>query len=189
MKDSCVSAWGKGVTCLMTLITWPLVLEASAIYHVRLNTTEFVGTARHLTFDFVSGAAPLNFARISDFTTDGRRGRGAARGGPVSGGLIDGVGPAFATVDDFSFYNQLIVPMDSVGTQSSFDLELSERVAASSVTPDAFAFFFANSDEAAAFPTVDPFGTNSLFAIDVNGQPGGDLSVFAPMRWFCPDSC
>jgi hypothetical protein len=86
---------------------------AATLYRVRVNTSEFTGTAHRLALDWVSGGSPINSARIASLL---------------------------------------------------------------------------NPDDAFPFVTVDPLGANALFAIDVTGQSGGDLNVFAPMRFVPPDT-
>jgi hypothetical protein len=175
---------------LLALMSLVLIspAQSSTLYHVILNTTEFVGTHRRLAFDWVSPAAPNNSAQIALFATDGRRGESLVQGGPAFGGLLDGIGSLGATLRDSSFFGQLVIPLDSTGTSVTFDVGTSENAVASGVMPDQLSFFFLNSDESFAFPTVDRFGTNSLFALDVIGQSGGDLFVFAPMEFIPPDT-
>jgi hypothetical protein len=69
----------------------------------------------------------------------------------------------------------------------TFDVGATEGTPAGDV-PEGLSFFFLNADDTFAFPTVDPLGANALFAIDVTGQSGGDLSVFSPMQFIAPDS-
>jgi hypothetical protein len=169
-------------------LTWTGTLEASTIYRVELNTAQFVGTPRRLTFDWVATGVPSNIAKVARFVTDGRRGQGLFLGGPVSGGLLDGVGPLAATLRDSAFLSQLMVPLDSAGMSVTFDVGASEIALVGQVEPNELSFYFLNSDDSYAFLTVDPFGTNCLFAIGVNGQSGGDLFVFAPMEFVPPDT-
>jgi hypothetical protein len=169
-------------------LTWADTLEASTIYRVELNTAEFVGTPRRLAFDWVATAAPSNIAKVARFVTDGRRGQSLFQGGPVSGGLLDGVGALAATLRDSAFLSQLVVPLDSTGLSVTFDVGTSENAPVGQAEPNQFSFYFLNPDDSYAFPTVDRFGTNCLFAIDVSGQIGGDLFVFAPMEFVPPDT-
>jgi hypothetical protein len=86
------------------------------------------------------------------------------------------------------FYNRLSVPFDSLGTSVAFAVQLPEPGSAPTGIPDELSFFYLADSVNAAFPTADPLGTNALFAIDVTGQSGGDLSVFAPMQFVPPDT-
>jgi len=176
---------GCGILAAMG-ISSPAV--ATTLYRVRLNTAEFTGTARWLALDWISGGSSINSARIASLVADGRRGRSRFQGGPVFGGLADGVGPPVATLQDSSFYNQLVLPVDSMGTFAGFDIGTSENVTAGEMVRDELSFYFLNPDDLFPFGTADPLGANALFAIDVTGQSGGDLSVFAPMRFVPPDT-
>ena len=180
-----VSAVGSA---LVTLAVLPLGTGGATVYRVRLNTSEFTGTARLLAFDWISAGSPLNFARVANFATDAKRGPSVVQGGPISGGLVDGGGPLAATLLDSSFYNQLLIPLDSTGTLVAFDVGTSESAAAAEQMPEELSFFFLSPDETFPFQTVDRLDANALFAIDVTGQSGGDLSVFAPMQFVPPDT-
>jgi hypothetical protein len=167
-------------------LTWAGALGASTIYRVELNTAQFAGTPRRLAFDWVATAAPSNIAKVARLVTDGRRGQSMFLGGPVSGGLLDGVGPLAASLRDSAFMSQLVVPLDSAGLSVTFDVGASENAPEGQVGPNQLSFYFLNPDDSYPFPTVDPSGANCLFAIDVNGQSGGDLFVFAPMEFVPP---
>ena len=101
-------------------LTWAGALGASTIYRVELNTAQFAGTPRRLAFDWVATAAPSNIAKVARLVTDGRRGQSMFLGGPVSGGLLDGVGPLAASLRDSAFMSQLVVPLDSAGLSVTF---------------------------------------------------------------------
>ena len=109
-------------------------------------------------------------------------------GGPVRGHLLANVNPAPRTVvgNDF-FFNSLSVPFDSLGTTVTFALQLPEPSPPEGL-PDEMSFFYLGDDGTPAFHTLDPLGTDALFAVCVTGMSGGDLSVFTPMTFVPPDS-
>ena len=82
--------------------------------------------------------------------------------------------------------HQLSVPFVALGSSVIFSVQLPEPTP--SGVPDEMAFFYLADSVTAAFPTADPLGTSALFAIDVTGQSGGDLSVFPPMQFVPPDT-
>src|SRR5262245_65969720 len=68
-------------------------VRATTVYHVRLDTSEFAGTARRLTLDWVALSPPRNHARVANLATDASRGKVIFRGGTISGRLVGAGGP------------------------------------------------------------------------------------------------
>lgn len=171
------------------------VSAAATHYNVRLNTTERLGQRARMAFDFTSNTSIADSLEVINFTHDGKAkpsstpGIDYFEGGPVYGDLLEGASPSPRTVIASGFfYNQLSVPFDSLGASVSFAVQLPEPGSAPAGIPDQMSFFYLADSVTAAFPTADPFGANALFAIDVTGQTGGDLSVFAPMQFVPPDT-
>src|SRR5262245_4737689 len=170
--------------------------EAQAVthYNVRLNTTARLGQVALLTFDLTSHGPAPDTLEIVSFGYDGKTrpiaspGLSYFEGGPVRGHLLANVNPAPRTVigNDF-FFNSLGVPFDSLGTAVTFGLQLPEPSPPEGL-PDEMSFFYLGDDGMPAFHTLDPLGTDALFAVCVTGEPGGDLSVFTPMTFVPPDS-
>jgi hypothetical protein len=184
----------------LSLITgcWGLITsrcQATTLYHVRLKTEARVGQQAQVAFDFTSDHSAADSVEILNFSHDGKTapiisvGTTTVEGGLVRGDLLLGSNPAARTIvgNDF-FYNQLRVPFDSLGTSIDFDLRLPEPSVAPAGVPDEMALFYVADDRTPAFPTLDPLGTDALFAVCVTGASGGDLSVFAPMRFVPPDT-
>jgi hypothetical protein len=123
-------------------------------------------------------------------THDGRSRAVEFVGGPASGTLLQALAPTDTVrLADDSFFNQLAVPFDSLGTYIRFNLEVSETTGSPSpVPPDAVAFLLINSASGAAIPSADPFGSNALFGATVTGMSGGELEVFSPMSFVAPDT-
>src|SRR5882762_9202082 len=173
-----------------------LVGEAQAVthYNVRLNTSARLGQVALLAFDLASCGPIPDTLEIHNFSHDGKTrpiatpGSTYFEGGPVRGHLLANVNPAPRTVigNDF-FYNQLTVPFDSLGTTITFALQLPEPSPPQGL-PDEMSFFYLGEDATPAFHTLDPLGTDALFAVCVTGMAGGDLAVFAPMRFIPPDT-
>jgi hypothetical protein len=67
-------------------------------------------------------------------------------------------------------------------------IDLTEVAPTSHAVPDELAMYLLNRRMGQAYPTADDAETNALFAIDASGASGGELSVFAPMRFAAPDS-
>ena len=168
---------------------------AATRYHVRINTTGRLGQAAQMVFDFTSGEVSPDSLEIQDFAHNGTMGAIAVpgfsnyEGGPVRGDLLDGLNPAPRTVigNDF-FYGRLVVPFNALGTATTFAFQLPEPSPPPSAIPDQVAFYFFRANGLTSFVTGDPLGTDALFAVDVTGGAGGDLSVFSPMTFIPPDT-
>lgn len=114
-----------------------------------------------LAFDLIAGSpAPGDTVTISDFTTDGAFGS-SSQSGSVGGTLA----PGPLTLADTSFFNEWLQSV-TYGTTISFQLVIGGNVP--SGIPDSFSFYLLDSDRN-PFPTSDPTGADSLFAIDLNG--------------------
>jgi hypothetical protein len=171
------------------------VSRATTRYNVMLNTTERPGQPAWMTFDLISSGNLGDSLEVLAFAHDGRArpismpGLTYFEGGPVDGDLYLGQNPAARTVmGNQFFFNTLSVPFDSLGSFVAFAVQLPEPSPAPGGIPDQAAFFYFADSVTAVFVTTDPLGTNALFAIDVTGQAGGDLSVFAPMQFVPPDT-
>lgn len=178
------------VCCLLALpVTACGKALAGTHYELRMNLTEFTSDSLKLAFDFTSPGDSNNTVSILSFRHDGRVGHAEHEGGPISGGLVDGTSPQDqARIGDGFFFNEIELPLDSVGIAVSAALEITEVAPNAGGAPDELAFFVLNRNETFAFTTVDPDGANSLFTVDVTGMPGGDLTVFAPMEFVAPDT-
>jgi hypothetical protein len=160
-----------------------------------LSTSERLGQPARMTFDLISSGNVGDSLEVPGFAHDGTArpismpGITYFEGGPVNGDLYLGQNPAARTVmGNQLFHNTLSVPFDSLGTFVAFAVQLPEPSPAPDGIPDGAAFFYFADSVTAAFVTTDPLGTNALFAIDVTGQAGGELSVFAPMQFVPPDT-
>lgn len=194
MRGSCRGVL-SGLTLLALAATTMSVPESGATttYHVRLDTSARTGLKARLAFDFTG--AQFNFLQILDFQHDGRFGQPETAGGLVTGDLVLGLNPSYFSnmshqgPDGSDFYfTSLIVNFDSLGTTVSFAVDLSEFGFFPTLPLDELAVSVLGTTDQSLFDTADPLGANALFALDINGVPGGDLTVFAPMTFVAPDS-
>jgi hypothetical protein len=128
-----------------------------------------------MAFGFIDGdGAVNNTVTLGDFATDGALGLATVTGG-VAGSL-----PGAVVLDDTGFFSELLQGID-LGTRISFTLDYTESFAGG--FPDQFAFFLLDNDAITPFlplfGTTDPTGAGALFAIDLDGNPGGVPSVYA----------
>jgi len=141
-----------------------LVVECHALttYSVSIDSTALSGQNGKLAFDLTGGDAAVanNTATVGSFVTDGTLGNSAG----------------FALTDT-DFFNEVLRDI-TFGTSLSFTLNLSENNTAPGF--DQFSFFLLNTaDFLPLFDTTDPLGAGALFAIDLNGTPGGNVGIFA----------
>ncbi len=150
--------------CLLALLFCGFAVQSHAltVYTVSINSTALSGQTGTLAFDLINGdaAAANNTATISSLTTNGTLGNAMG----------------FALTDT-DFFNEVLRDI-TFGTSLSFTLQLTENRVAPGV--DQFSFFLLNAaGSMPLFATSDPLGASSLFAIDISGQAGGDVSTFS----------
>src|SRR5262245_53907216 len=70
----------------------------------------------------------------------------------------------------------------------TYTLDLTEIGPVFETFPDELAFFLLRNSTLLPYASADTLGADALFAIDITGNAGGDLSVFSPMTFVAPDS-
>lgn len=163
---------------------------AATTYYVRVRPAGAQGLVCKVAFDLSHvDVSVANRVEILSFTHDGNAGDAVVEGGPGYGDLVDGVNPAASTtLEGQFFWNNLTVPFGGLGTALTFRLDLTEAPAGSGTFPDEFAMYLVRQIDDVPYPTADGLGTDALFAIDITGTSGGDLSVFTPMIFIPPDT-
>jgi len=151
---------GAAAGALVMVLALAPKLSAITLYTFSVNTTALAGQNGNLAFDFTGGDAALanNTVTASNFVTNG-----ILSGTPIQ-------------LTDTSFFNETL-RLITFGTTLSFTLQLSEN----RVGPgfDQLSFFLLNpAGLASLIKTSDPLGADALFAIDIDGNPGGIASVF-----------
>ena len=158
-------------------------------YHVRLSPQQGPGLTATIAFDLTSSDTNSNTLRILNFAHNGNGPQATSQGGPVFGKLFDGANPAdTTTIEDFGFYNQLNVGFSGLGGVTTFTVDLSETAPCAACLPDELGLFLTRTLDQSTYPTADDLQADALFALDVTGQAGGDLSVFSPAVFVPPDS-
>jgi subtilisin family serine protease len=136
--------------------------EPDLTYRVTVTTTPIVGRSGDLVMSVVDGdGTNNNYFSILQFGTDGDVIQSAALTGDASGSLI----PGPAHIGDANFVNEISQPK-VYGNTASFLMKVS-RNGTFQPFPDAFAFYLLDSSDQ-PFPTSDPFGTDALFAIEID---------------------
>lgn len=155
--------------------------HAGATYTITIDTSAVTGSVGAIALDFTSNTPNDNSVSILSFSHDGTTGLPETQGGLISGDIILLLNPApFTQIADGSFFNSLVVPFDSFGSQIIFSLQITENAALPSEIPDQFSFYVLGPDRLPPFGTLDPLGTDALFTISVDGSPQGLLGVFDP---------
>jgi hypothetical protein len=129
-------------------------------FNVTIDTSSISATDGFLAFDLLGGS-PLqnNVLTITQFATNGTLGSGFGTGG-FSGTLVPG---PLTLNTSANFFNEWFQPI-TYGTTMSFQFNLTNNF--SGGIADSFAFFLLNTSQI-PFPSSDPTGADSAFAVDV----------------------
>lgn len=175
---------------LAALLVTPSAAEAATSYFVRMRPAETAGLHATLAFDFThSDTLSRNRATFVGFAHDGKADSATVEAGPGYGDLLSALNPAAkTTLENQYFYNSLDIPFDSLGSFATVRINLSEEGPDPAFAPDEFSMYFIGRTTGVPYPTADDLGTNALFAVDITGQAGGELTVFAPMVFIAPDT-
>lgn len=161
---------------------------SQTVYQVTINTSAIQGSAGKLAFDFTNGDPLSNTLSIFNFSTNGTTGLPETQGGLVQGDIILLLNPApVTTIEDDFFFNQLVVPFTSFGSQITFSIQLTQNRGASGF-PDQLTVYLLHTIDQPMIGTTDPLKSNALFAIDVTGVSGGALSAFSPTQFSAPST-
>jgi hypothetical protein len=160
---------------LATLLFGVGIAQATTFnVNVTISGASLSGAPAILDFIFLDGGPPDNTVTLSALTSHGTPGSGSTTFGNVTG-----TGPWTFSDSGGSFFNELQVPFNPLGTAISFSFTTSDNPAAPGSFPDDFSFFILNPDLSFLITTNEPFGTNALFAYDI-GVGAAGLRVFMP---------
>lgn len=159
MRNHIVAA---AIVLVMSCLLCP-VSQADS-FEVTITTTPIQGQTGFAVFDFIQGAPVLNnTATVSGFTSNAMLGAFTTTGA-VLGTLV----PGPMTLSDSAFLSEFSQGL-TYGTTMSFTLNLTTNSSLGGI-PDEFSFFLEDST-GTPFPTSDPTGADSFFAIDITGSP------------------
>jgi len=176
---------------LSLLAAWSGLVTATTSFYIRLRPTGAAGLYATVAFDLShADTLAINRATLLSFTHNGTADSPEVEGGPAYGDLLSGTNPATNTTLEGQFsFNNLSIHFEALGTLTTVRLELTELAPSlPSRAPDEMSAYFVNRASGFPYPTADGLGTDALFAIDITGQPGGELGVFAPMAFIPPDT-
>jgi hypothetical protein len=159
MRNHIVAA---AIVLLLSCLLCPVGQADS--FDVTITTVPIQGQAGFAVFDFIQGAPVLNnTVTLSGFTSNGVLGAFTTTGA-VMGTLV----PGPMTLSDSAFLSEFSQGL-TYGTTMSFILSLTTNSSLGGI-PDEFSLFLEDST-GTPFPTSDPTGADSLFAIDITGSP------------------
>lgn len=148
-------------------------LARATMIDVTIDTTALLGDPAVLAFDFVDGGPPDNIVTLSALTSDGTQGSFSTTGN------VTGTGPWTFSDAGGSFFNELQVAFDAMGTSLTFQYTTTDNPPDASSFPDAFSMFVLDpSATLALITTDDPTGADALFLSNIGQGPQG-LTVYA----------
>lgn len=149
---------------------YPVSAGPDLIYRVNIETWPINTLSGSLVMSVVDGdGANNNYFSILRFSTDGDIALSPILNGDASGSFL----PGPAHIGDAKFYNEITQPK-VFGNNIGFLLKAT-RNGMFQPFPDTYAFYLVDSD-GEPYPTTDPFGTDSLFAIEIeNTQPFAEV--------------
>jgi len=153
-------------------------------YNVQININNQRWPKARIALDYTNSNGAINCVAVQNMDQDGKIRFFTSEGGQHNLADLEASDfPASLEVCDSLdfFYNNLIVDFDSLGTEISFDVEITPTTAGTSGAVDEFAFYVLGRDNLHPFKTADPLGANALFALSLSGDQTVDLTVFDPM--------
>ena len=99
----------------------------------------------------------------------------------TQGGVAGTLSPGLLTLTDSNFFNVFLQEL-TFGSEIRFKLTLTQERVAGSQFPDSLAVYLLNGSDYFSSPplfsTTDPFSLDALFAVDIDGTPGGAPYLF-----------
>jgi len=144
----------------------------SAVFNVTVDTG-LSGNPGILVFDFIDGGLPDNSVILSAIASDGTQGATS-----ITGDVI-GTGPWLFTDAGGSFFNELQIPYNPMGSSFTYSFTTSDNPPDPSFFADSFSFFILDTDGVTPLITTkDPTGANSILLYSL-GQGDQGLLVYA----------
>jgi hypothetical protein len=128
-----------------------------------------------LAFDFIDGGTPPdNSVTLSSLTSDG------VLDSTSTTGNVTGTGPWTFSDAGGSFFNELLVAFNPMGTSLSFSFTTTDNAASPGGVPDAFSMFVLDpTATSAVITTDDPTGADALWVFNL-GEGAKGIRTYAP---------
>lgn len=165
----------RGAAAVAFLLVSVSLAHATTI-DVSIDSSFLNGLPAVVAFDFIDGGTPDNSVTLSSLTSDGTLDSTSTTGN------VTGSGPWTFSDAGGSFFNELLVAFNPMGTSLSFSFTTTDNAPSPGSVPDAFSMFVLDSTAATAVVTTDdPTGANALFLFNI-GQGAGGVNVYAPAQ-------
>jgi hypothetical protein len=157
--------------CSAAFLLFTVSFVHATTINVTIDSTALDGVTAVLAFDFIDGGPPDNTVTLSALTSNG------TQDSTLTTGNVTGTGPWTFSDSGGSFFNELLVTFNPMGTSLSFSFTTTDNAPSPGV-PDAFSMFVL--DSTATLPLIttdDPTGASALFLFDL-GQGSEGLTVY-----------
>jgi hypothetical protein len=173
-----MSVYMNGLLAAAGLALFPLFFAGevhASVFDVTIDNTSLIGSTAVLAFDFIDGGPPDNTVNLSTIISNGTQGSTS-----ITGNVI-GTGPWTFSDAGNSFFNELLVTFDPMGSVLSFSFTTTDNAPGLGSVPDAFSFYVLDSINLLPLITTDaPGGSDALFEFDIAGRGAQGLTVFTP---------
>lgn len=155
------------------LLVWMASSVHAATIDVTIDSSFLNGAPAVLAFDFIDGGSPDNSVTLSALTSDGTSGATSTTGN------VTGSGPWMFSDAGGSFFNELLVTFNPMGTSLSFSITTTDNAPSSGSLPDAFSMFALDpTATSAVITTDDPTGANALLLFNL-GEGANGIRTYA----------
>lgn len=146
----------------------------ASTFDVVINSALLSGNPAVLVFDFLDGGPPDNTVTLSALTSNGNQGAATILGN------VTGTGPWIFSDAGPSFFNELQVLFNPMGSALSFSFTTTDNPPEAGSVPDAFSLFILNEELNAFLVTTDaPLESNALFLYSIGAGAEG-LTIYTP---------
>ena len=160
--------------CCAAFLLFAAPFGHATTFNVTINSTALNGVTAILAFDFIDGGPPDNTVTLSALTSNGTQDSTSTTGN------VTGTGPWTFSDAGGSFFNELLVTFNPMGTSLLFSFTTTDNAPDAGSSPDAFSMYVV--DSTATLPLIttdDPTGASALFLFNI-GQGSEGLTVYTP---------
>src|SRR5881394_4053563 len=107
----------------------------ATVFNVTIDSTSLSGATAVLAFDFIDGGPPDNTVTLSALTSNGTQDSTSTTGN------VTGTGPWTFSDAGGSFFNELLVTFNPMGTSLLFSFTTTDNAPDAGSSPDAFSMY------------------------------------------------
>ncbi len=161
------------IAAIVALLSVPSALVRAATFDVAIDTSFLNGMQAVVAFDFIDGGTPPdNSVVLSPLTSNGTQSSTSTTGNVI------GSGPWTFSDAGGSFFDELLVAFNPMGTSLSFSFTTTDKPPEEGALPDGFSMYVLDSSGLLPLiATDDPTGAGALFLYSF-GQGSRGMSVF-----------